>query len=103
MYAIVDLSGKQIVVEEGKNILVDRLPHEEGSSFSLDNVLFVSDNGSVRIGEPTVSGAEVSAKVIRHTKGDKVLVFKKKRRKGYRKFAGHRQHLTLVSIEKINA
>jgi large subunit ribosomal protein L21 len=103
MYAIVDLLGKQIVVEEGKTILVDRLPHDEGSSFSLENVLFVSDNGSVQVGAPTVSGAEVTAKVVRHTKGDKVLVFKKKRRKGYRKFAGHRQHLSLVSIEKIKA
>lgn len=103
MYAIVDLAGKQVVVEEGKDILVDRLPHEEGSSFSLENVLFVSDNGSVKIGAPTVAGAEVTARVVRHTKGDKVLVFKKKRRKGYRKMAGHRQHQTVVSIEKIKA
>jgi len=103
MYAVVNLLGKQIVVEEGKTILVDRLPHEEGASFSMDNVLFLSDNGSVKIGAPTVSGSTVDAKIVRHTKGEKVLVFKKKRRKGYRKMAGHRQHLTLVSIEKIKA
>lgn len=103
MYAIVDISGKQVVVEEGKKVLVDRLPHEEGSSFSVENVLFVSDNGSVKIGAPLVAGAEVTARVISHTKGDKVLVFKKKRRKGYRKLNGHRQHLSLVSIERIKA
>jgi large subunit ribosomal protein L21 len=103
MYAIVDILGKQVVVEEGKKVLVDRLPHDEGSSFSLENVLFVSDNGSVKIGAPLVSGAEVTARVISHSKGDKVLVFKKKRRKGYRKLNGHRQHLSLVSIEKIKA
>ena len=103
MYAIVDLLGKQIVVEEGKNILVDRLPQEEGASFSIENVLMVSGNGSVQIGAPTVSGSSVEAKIVKHTKGDKVLVFKKKRRKGYRKMQGHRQHLSLVSIEKIKA
>jgi large subunit ribosomal protein L21 len=103
MYAIVEILGKQVVVEEGKKVLVDRLPHDEGSSFSLENVLFVSDNGSVKIGAPLVSGAEVTARVISHSKGDKVLVFKKKRRKGYRKLNGHRQHLSLVSIEKIKA
>ncbi len=103
MYAIVEILGKQVVVEEGKKVLVDRLPHDEGSSFSLENVLFVSDNGSVKIGAPLVSGAEVTARVISHSKGDKVLVFKKKRRKGYRKLNGHRQHLSLVSIEKIKS
>jgi large subunit ribosomal protein L21 len=103
MYAIVDVSGKQYVVEEGKSILVDRLSHDEGSSFSIDNVLFVSDNGSVKVGTPNVSGSSVEAKVITHTKSDKVLVFKKKRRKGYRKLNGHRQQLSLVSIEKIKA
>lgn len=103
MYAIVDLLGKQIVVEEGKSILVDRLPHEEGASFSIGNVLFLSDNGSVKVGAPTVSGISVEAKIIKHTKGDKVLVFKKKRRKGYKKMQGHRQYLSIVSIEKIKA
>ena len=101
MYAVVNLLGKQIVVEEGKNILVDRLPHEEGTSFTIDNVLFLSNNGDVQIGAPTLAGSTVDATVVRHTKGDKILVFKKKRRKGYRKQAGHRQHLSLVSIEKI--
>jgi large subunit ribosomal protein L21 len=103
MYAVVNLLGKQIVVEEGKTILVDRLPHEEGTSFSMDNVLFLSEDGNVKIGAPTLSGTTVEAKIVRRTKGDKVLVFKKKRRKGYRKLNGHRQHLSLVSIEKIKA
>jgi large subunit ribosomal protein L21 len=103
MYAVVNLLGKQIVVEEGKTILVDRLPHEEGTSFSIDNVLFLSENGNVKIGAPTLAGSSVDATIVRHTKGDKILVFKKKRRKGYRKQAGHRQHLSLVSIEKIKA
>lgn len=92
-----------MVVEEGKTVLVDRLPHEEGTSFSIDSVLLVSDNGQVQIGAPTVAGSSVEAKLVRHTKGDKVLVFKKKRRKGYRKMQGHRQYLSLVSIEKIKA
>ncbi len=82
---------------------MDRLPHEEGTSFSIDNVLFLSDNGNVKIGAPTLAGSSVDATIVRHTKGDKILVFKKKRRKGYRKQAGHRQHLSLVSIEKIKA
>jgi large subunit ribosomal protein L21 len=69
----------------------------------MDNVLFLSEDGNVKIGAPTLSGTTVEAKIVRHTKGDKVLVFKKKRRKGYRKMAGHRQHLSLVSIEKIKA
>lgn len=103
MYAIVDLSGKQVVVEEGSTITVDRLPHEEGSSISLDEVLFVSGNGSVQIGTPHVSGAAVTARVVQHKKGDKVLVFKKKRRKGYRKLNGHRQQLSVLAIEKIKA
>lgn len=103
MYAVVDLLGKQVVVEEGKTVLVDRLPHEEGTSFSIDSVLLVSDNGQVQIGAPTLSGTSVQAKVVKHTKGDKILVFKKKRRKGYRKMQGHRQYQTLVSIEKIKA
>jgi large subunit ribosomal protein L21 len=103
MYAIVDLSGKQVVVEEGATVTVDRLPHEEGSSISIDEVLFVSGNGSVQIGTPLVSGAAVTARVVQHKKGDKVLVFKKKRRKGYRKLNGHRQQLSVLAIEKIKA
>jgi large subunit ribosomal protein L21 len=103
MYAIVDVSGKQYVVEEGKTIQVDRLAHEEGSSFDIGQVLFVSDNGSVKVGTPHVAGSSVEAKVLSHGKGDKILVFKKKRRKGYRKMNGHRQQLSLVSIEKIKA
>lgn len=103
MYAIVDLSGKQVVVEEGKTVLVDRLPHEEGASFSIDSVLLVSNEGSVQVGAPTVAGSSVDARILKHTKGDKVLVFKKKRRKGYRKMQGHRQYLSIVTIEKIKA
>jgi len=103
MYAVVDLLGKQIVVEEGKTILVDRLSQEEGEEFSMENVLLISSNGSLKVGSPTVEGSSISAKILKHTKGDKVLVFKKKRRKGYRKMQGHRQQLSLVSITKIKS
>jgi large subunit ribosomal protein L21 len=82
---------------------VHRLPQEEGASIELNNVLLIDNNGNVEIGVPSVSGASVKAKVLTHLKGDKVLVFKKKRRKGYRKMNGHRQYLTKIQIESIKA
>lgn len=103
MYAIIEISGKQIKVEENNYIYVNRLAQEEGSTFQIENVLLVDNNGSITLGTPTVSGAAVSAKVLEHLKDDKVKVFKKKRRKGYKKTIGHRQYLTKLMIEKINA
>ena len=101
MYAIVNIAGQQFRVSENQNLYVHRLANDEGSSVEFNNVLFVDNNGKVKIGSPTVSGASVKAKVISHLKGDKVIVFKKKRRKGYKLKRGHRQYLTRIQIESI--
>ena len=102
MYAIVDIAGKQFKVEEGNYVYSHRLDTEEGKKVEFDKVLLLDDNGKVSIGAPTVKGAKVTAKVESHLQDDKVLVFKKKRRKGYKKKNGHRQQLTKVLIEKIS-
>lgn len=101
MYAIVDIAGKQHKVEAGKFIYTNRLAGAEGSAVSFDQVLLVSNGGSVVVGAPVVAGATVSGKIVNHLKDDKVLIFKKKRRKGYKKFQGHRQALSKVLIENI--
>ena len=101
MYAIVEIAGQQFKVEKDQQIFVHRLDAKTGSKVSFDKVLLTDDNGKVSIGKPTVSGASVSAKVLEHLKGDKVVVFKKKRRKGYRVKNGHRQYLTKIEIDKI--
>jgi len=101
MYAIVEIAGQQFKVEEDKKVFVHRLPLEEGTSVEFDRVLLVDNEGSVSVGTPVVEGAKVTAKVLEHTKGDKVLVFKKKRRKSYQKMNGHRQSFTQVLIEEI--
>jgi len=101
MYAIVDIAGQQFKVEKDKKIFVHRLKAEEGASISFDKVLLLDNNGSVKIGAPYVDGASVKATVLTHLKGDKVIVFKKKRRKGYTKKNGHRQYLTQIQIEEI--
>ncbi len=101
MYAIVDIAGQQFKVEKDRTIFVHRLKAEEGASISFDKVLLVDNDGSVKIGSPYVEGAVVKAKVLEHLKGDKVIVFKKKRRKGYSKKNGHRQYLTQIQIEEI--
>ena len=102
MYAIVEIAGKQYKVEENKFLYVDKLDVDVESSVNFDKVLLV-DNGSVTVGTPSVSGAKVSAKVLDQVKSDKIIVFKKKRRKGYKKKNGHRQEYTKVLIEKISA
>lgn len=101
MYAIVDIAGQQFKVEAGKRIYVNRLKDEVGASLTFDKVLLTDDNGAVKVGSPYVSGASVTAKVLDHLKGNKVIVFKKKRRKGYDKKNGHRQCLTQIEIESI--
>ncbi len=101
MYAIVDIAGQQFKVEKGRWIFVHRLHAEEGSTLEFEKVLLTDDNGSVKIGTPYVEGACVKATVVEHLKGDKVIVFKKKRRKGYQKSNGHRQCLTKILIEEI--
>ena len=103
MYAIVDIAGQQFKVEKDQTVFVHRLENNEGDQVKFENVLLVDNNGSVKVGAPTVSGASVSAKVLNHLKGDKVIVFKKKRRKGYQKSNGHRQQFSKIVIEGINA
>ncbi|HHB52015.1 MAG TPA: 50S ribosomal protein L21 [Saprospiraceae bacterium] len=101
MYAIVEIAGQQFKVEKDQQIFVHRLDGEEGANLDFDKVLLVEDGKKIKVGTPTVEGAKVSAKIISHLKGDKVIVFKKKRRKGYKKKNGHRQYLTKISIENI--
>lgn len=103
MYAIVTIAGQQFKVQENKPLFVHRLEAGEGETVSFDQVLLVENNGSVRVGAPVLSGATVTAKVLSHLKGDKVIVFKKKRRKGYQKSNGHRQQFTKIQIESIQA
>ncbi len=103
MYAIVEIAGQQFKVEKGKKVFVHRLQEAEGSEVKFENVLLIEDENNVNLGTPVVEGASVSAKVLQHCKGDKVLVFKKKRRKGYKKLNGHRQYFTEIEIQDINA
>ena len=102
MYAIVDIAGQQFKVEKDQKLYVHRLEVEEGKKVSFDKVLLIDTGKKVSVGDPVVKGASVDAKVISHLKGDKVLVFKKKRRKGYKKLNGHRQYLTQIQIEGIS-
>jgi large subunit ribosomal protein L21 len=101
MFAIVSIAGQQFKVTEGQQIFVHRLAANEGDSVSFDTVHLIDNNGSVRIGEPNIKGASVKVSVITHLKGDKVVVFHKNRRKGYRKKNGHRQSFTQVKIDSI--
>ena len=101
MYAIVDIAGQQYKVEGRRKLKVHRLEAEEGKYVELEKVLLVSDGKTVNVGTPVVEGFRIAAKVLSHGKGDKVLVFKKKRRKGYQKMNGHRQYLTELWIEAI--
>ncbi len=101
MYAIVDIAGQQFKVENEQRLYIHRLKEEPGKSVEFDKVLLVDDDSKISIGNPTVEGIKVTAKVISHLKGDKVLVFKKKKRKGYQKLNGHRQMLTEIEIESI--
>ena len=101
MYAIVDIAGQQFKVEKGKKIFVNRLEGEKGASLDFSKVLLTDDNGSVKVGTPYVEGVNVKATIVDHVKADKVLVFKKRRRKGYQKLNGHRQCLTQILIEEI--
>ncbi len=101
MYAIVEIAGQQFKVEKDRKLYVHRLEGEEGSSLSFDKILLVDNDGQVKVGTPVVEGAQVKAKILRHLKDDKVIVFKKKRRKGYKVKNGHRQYLTQIVIEEI--
>ena len=103
MYAIVEIAGHQFKVEKDQKVFVHRLQTEEGKKVTFDNVLLLADGSKVTVGAPAIDGAQVGAKVLKHLKGDKVIVFKKKRRKGYRVKNGHRQALTEIQIESIAA
>ena len=101
MYAIVEIAGQQFKVERGVKVYVHRLDANEGAKISFDKVLLVDNGGKVQIGTPSIDGATVAATVLGHLKGDKVIVFKKKRRKGYQKSNGHRQQLTQILVQGI--
>ena len=103
MYVIVDIAGQQFKVQKDQKIFVHRLEAEEGTEINFDKVLLVDNEGKVTIGSPTVENAKVTAKVLDHVKGDKVIVFKKKRRKGYKVKNGHRQQFTQIQIGEIVA
>ncbi len=101
MYAIVEIAGQQFKVKKDQKVFVHRLSNEEGEKVSFDRVFLVDHGKDVTIGAPAIDGAAVEATVVKHLKGDKVIVFKKKRRKGYQKKNGHRQYLTQLTIEDI--
>lgn len=100
MYAIVEIAGQQFKVEQGQQIFVHRLEGEVGAKIDFDKVLLTDNDGDVKVGAPTLK-TKVSGTIVEHLKGDKVIIFKKKRRKGYKKKNGHRQYLTKLSIDSI--
>jgi len=103
MYAIVEIAGQQFKAETGKRLFVHRLEAEQGSVVEFEKVLLVDADGTVRVGVPTVEGAKIVCEVLSHVKGDKVIIFKKKRRKGYKKCNGHRQYFTELKINEVIA
>ncbi|MGB0166873.1 MAG: 50S ribosomal protein L21 [Luteibaculum sp.] len=102
MYAIVDIAGQQLKVEKDQELFVHRLEGSEGDKLSFDQVMLVDENGKTTVGSPSIDGASVNAEIINHLKGDKVIVFRKKRRKGFVKKNGHRQALSQIKITGIN-
>jgi large subunit ribosomal protein L21 len=103
MYAILETGGRQYRVATGDKLEIERLDTEAGKEFTFDRVLMVNNAGALSVGTPTVAGATVTADVVEHKRGEKIVVFKMKRRKGYHKTQGHRQELTVVQIKTINA
>ena len=101
MYAVVEIAGQQFKVEKDQKVYVNRLEGKEGSKISFDNILMLDNSGKIVLGNPVVKGASVEAKIVKHLKDDKVIVFKKKRRKGYKVKNGHRQALTQILVENI--
>ena len=102
MIAVIQIGGEQLRVEKGKIFTIDRLSKKSGEKISFNNVLLIEKGGSVQIGNPVIEKAVVSASILEHFKGEKVIVFKKKRRKGYKVKNGHRQYLTKIKIEDIS-
>jgi len=101
MYAIVDIAGQQFKIENEQEVIVHRLEGEVGSKVEFDQIMLLENNGKIAVGKPFIEGAKVTATILSHLKGDKVTIFKKKRRKGYQKSSGHRQFLTKLQIENI--
>jgi large subunit ribosomal protein L21 len=101
MYAIVEIAGQQFKVERGHKVYVHRLEANEGANVEFDKVLLMDDGGSITLGSPTVEGARVAATIISHLRGDKVIIFKKQRRKGTQKWNNHRQSLTQILIQGV--
>ena len=101
MYAIVNIAGQQFKVAKDQYLFVHRLQGDEGASIEFDNVLLAEEKGQIKVGTPTLNGAKGSATIVSHLKGDKVIIFKKKRRKGYKKKNGHRQQFTKIAITDI--
>jgi len=101
MYAIVEIAGQQFKVERGNKVYVHRLQANEGAKIEFDRVLLMGNGDKVSIGNPLVEGAKVAATVVGHVKGDKVIIFKKKRRKGYQKWNNHRQSFTQILIQGV--
>jgi len=101
MFAVVDIKGVQYRVQPSERVFIPKMTAEPGKTITFERVLLLADDKSVKVGAPTVKGASVEAKVVGHRKDNKVLVFKKKRRKGYRVLRGHRQQYTEVEITKI--
>lgn len=103
MYAIVEIAGHQFKIQKDQKLFINRLESDTGSDVEFDKVLLLADNDNIQVGAPLVEGAKVKAKVLEHVKADKIIVFKKKRRKGYQKKNGHRQPMTQIQIEEISA
>jgi len=103
MYAIVEIAGQQFKVQKDQKVFVHRLAAEAGEKLEFDRVMLIDNDGKITLGAPAIEGAIITATVIDHLKGDKVIIFKKKRRKGYRKRNGHRQQFTAITITNIKA
>ena len=103
MYAVVNILGQQFKVQKDQKVIIHRLDSEAGKSVEFSDVVLVDNGGKVKVGAPTVKGASVSAKVLSHLRGDKVIIFKKKRRQNYRRKNGHRQNMTVLEITDIKA
>ncbi len=103
MYAIVNIAGQQFKVQKDQQVIVHRLVGEEGKKLEFSDVVLIDNDGKIKVGTPAVQGASVSARIVGHLRGDKIIIFKKKRRKGYQKQTGHRQDLTKIQIDGITA
>ncbi len=103
MYVIVDIQGQQFKLQQDQKVFVHRINADEGSTVEFEKVMLIDNDGNIQVGTPVIEGAKVVAEVLSHVKGDKVLVFKKKRRKGYRKLNGHRQQFSQIRVKEIIA